>query len=269
MNTKIEGLLIHKTPYQERHIIGKILLRNGKKVSVVFYGGQGGGTKKKSSVLQLGYMLQIELRKTTKETDLYSAKEWRTIWAHEHIAPTDYKVFYLMCLYLELASKVATEAKLEDPHDEGDLSSEGIFRVLSNGLFQMEKCQIRDGRINSSIHFITYLGKLLLELGVLPDISVCVLCYKDFQRGQYSGLVPNSGGFACSDCVGSEVRSIPDANVLRELLKDILSSKYDEIFKASVCDIDRGLLSLLFNYFLFQFHFNKEDFKSVDMALGQ
>ena len=48
MQSKIEGIVTSKIPYDERHIIANVILRNGKKVSVVFYGGRGGGPKQKS-----------------------------------------------------------------------------------------------------------------------------------------------------------------------------------------------------------------------------
>ena len=51
MQTKIEGLILSKVPYDERHVIANLLLRSGRKVSVVFYGGRGGGKKQKSSIL--------------------------------------------------------------------------------------------------------------------------------------------------------------------------------------------------------------------------
>ena len=86
MQTKIEGILIRKIPYQDRHIIGTLLLRSGRKVSVLFYGGQGGGKKLKSSTLELGHMLRVELGRSKSTSDLYRAKEWSPIWIHEKIA---------------------------------------------------------------------------------------------------------------------------------------------------------------------------------------
>ena len=52
---RLEGILVQKTPYQDRHVVGKILLRNGQLLTSLFYGGQGGG--KKNETFQSGARL--------------------------------------------------------------------------------------------------------------------------------------------------------------------------------------------------------------------
>ncbi len=76
MNTKIEGILLSKLAHGERNLLVKLLLRSGKIISVMFYGGRGGGEKKKSSVLEIGTMLKVELARSKSNSELYSAKEW-------------------------------------------------------------------------------------------------------------------------------------------------------------------------------------------------
>ena len=72
----IEGILIRKTPFQERHVMGNVLLRNGKSLSVLFYGGQGGGKKSKPSTLELGHLFSITASPGKNYSDIIRAKEW-------------------------------------------------------------------------------------------------------------------------------------------------------------------------------------------------
>ena len=41
MQRKVEGLVLSKMPYQDRHIIMKLLMRSGQVVHVLLYGGRG------------------------------------------------------------------------------------------------------------------------------------------------------------------------------------------------------------------------------------
>ena len=98
MQNKIEGLVLSKVPYDERHIIANLLLRSGRKVAVVFYGGRGGGKKQKSSIIELGFMLSVELAHAKTNSDIYHAKEWNLVWNHDLIR-LDHTAFYLMCFF--------------------------------------------------------------------------------------------------------------------------------------------------------------------------
>ena len=99
MQTKVEGLVLSKIPYDERHLIVNLLLRTGRKISVVFYGGRGGGKKQKSSIIELGFMLSVELSQAKTNTEVYHAKEWNMIWHHDLIR-NNHNAFYLMCFFL-------------------------------------------------------------------------------------------------------------------------------------------------------------------------
>jgi len=137
MQTKIEGLVLSKIPYDDRHIIANILLRTGRKISVVFYGGRGGGTKQKSSVIELGFMLAVELRPSKTHSDVYHAKEWNLIWHHDQIRLT-HNAFYVMCFYLEIINRIAAIENLHDVHEE-NTEMVGLFATLSNALVVIEK----------------------------------------------------------------------------------------------------------------------------------
>src|SRR5690606_37672537 len=106
MNTKVEGIVLTKHPQGERNLVVKLLLRSGKVVSVMFYGGRGGGEKKKSSVLELGTMLKVELARSRSNSDMQSAKEWEAIWMADKVR-TDHIAFYALCFIVQVAAKVA------------------------------------------------------------------------------------------------------------------------------------------------------------------
>ena len=111
MQTKIEGIVLSKIPYDERHIIAHLLLRSGRKVSVVFYGGRGGGKKQKSSIIELGFMLSVELNTNRTHSEIYHAKEWSLVWHHDLIR-LDHTAFFMFCFYLAVINKISLNENL-------------------------------------------------------------------------------------------------------------------------------------------------------------
>lgn len=263
MERKIEGLLLSKVPLQDRHIIGKLLLRNGKYVSVLFYGGQGGGKKQKSSTLEIGHMLKVELAYSRSTTDLYKSKEWSALWFHKKIRE-NYKAFYLMCLFVEVTSKLSLEENLHDEHRDSDLSLVGLFRVLSNALTFLDKKLISPD-FNHYNHFLLFLGKLLIEQGVFPQRKLCQFCDTELAPLKKMSLVIDKGGFSCASCVAE---SHLGGRFLWQFLGDASLTKYQEFQFNSFCDEHPETLSnALFQYFLFQFQIDRGSFKSLPMVL--
>lgn len=131
----IEGIIINKIPVKARDIVAKVLLRNGRVISVYFYGGQGGGKHQKGTLVELGHMLTIVLapRKKYLESELSVAKEWTLKWDSDFIRK-DVMAFYFMCFIFELISKIAVSQEL-DELDFKDEEYVGIFNVVSNALF--------------------------------------------------------------------------------------------------------------------------------------
>ena len=267
MNTKIEGLILKKSPYQERHLICHLLLRSGKKVSVIFYGGKGGGKNKKSSILEIGHMIKLELRRTKSTSELYNAKEWDGLWIHNNIR-SNHKAFYLLCLYLEIILKLSLFENLHDEHASHDESTKGLFRVLSNAIFFLEK-KIGDQSLDTHFQLVVFLTKLLSEQGLFPDREKCVL--SDMSLNDLSELVltPEHGGFADASLVNHEdKRSQIGGAAGKELwflLGHIMGMKYQEIRDFSIQN--KQISRILFQYFCFQFHFEETNFKSVSMVI--
>lgn len=263
MERKIEGLLLSKTPLQDRHLIGKLLLRNGKYVSVLFYGGQGGGKKKKSSILEVGHMLKVELSYSRSTTDLYKAREWASLWFHKNIR-NNHKAFYLMCLFLEVSSKLSLEENLHDEHKDSDRSFIGLFRVLSNALLFLDQKLITSD-FNRYIHFLLFLGKLLIEQGVFPQRKLCQYCDAELASLEDLSLIIDKGGFSCASCV-------PDSQLggrfLWKFLGEASSTKYQEFQLNSFGnEHPEAISNALFQYFLFQFQLDRGSFKSLPMVL--
>ena len=114
MLTKIEGLILSKTPYGDRHLICRLLLRNGRKISAIFYGGQGGGKNQKGSLIEAGYMLKLELKRGSgkSEESVYSVKEFSPIWQHKKIRE-NFNAYYLLCFFVEITEKISQREDLK------------------------------------------------------------------------------------------------------------------------------------------------------------
>ncbi len=162
---KIEGLILNKVPFKERDLICTLLLRSGKKLSVLFPGGMGGGKKKKSHNLEVGNLFSVELMGTfNREKKIYKAKEWQLKWFHERMR-NSYMAVCLLAFFVDFCKQSSVEASLEV---ESDLAGEGefvgFFKVLSNALVLLESIQERLWE-----QAFIFLAKLSLELGVFPE----------------------------------------------------------------------------------------------------
>lgn len=261
MQTKIEGLVLSKVPYDERHIIAHLLLRSGRKISVVFYGGRGGGKKQKSSVIELGFMLSVELQTAKTNTEIYHAKEWNLIWHHDKIR-LQHNAFYLMCFFLEVINKISPVENLHEVHEE-NTEMVGLFTSLSNALVHMEKCLAQDFFFSHS-HSVIFLTKTLLHLGVFPEREHCTLCGEGLVRFNDMYLVAEEGGFACPPCMNSrKTYTVQSGRELWELVGHIAHTKYNDL--GAIKLEYKSLPKMLFHYFCFQFHFEEKDFKTAAM----
>ena len=86
MRVKIEGIILAKNLFKERDLICRLLLRNGKQVSVLCYGGQGGGRRMKSSLIELGHLLSLEISRFRRNHQgMYSSREYSLVWHHRYL----------------------------------------------------------------------------------------------------------------------------------------------------------------------------------------
>ncbi|MBC7427427.1 MAG: recombination protein O N-terminal domain-containing protein [Bacteriovorax sp.] len=262
MQNKIEGLVLSKVPYDERHIIANLLLRSGRKVSVVFYGGRGGGKKQKSSIIELGFMLSVELAHAKTNSDIYHAKEWNLIWNHDLIR-LNHTAFYLMCFFLEIITRVAPTENLHEVHEE-NVEMVGLFTSLSNALVHMEK-SLKEKEFYIHSHAVVFLTKTLLHLGVFPEREHCTLCGEDLQQFNDMYLIAEEGGFACPPCMNARAKyTMQSGRELWEIVGHIAHTKYSELGGLKL--EYKSLPKMLFHYFCFQFHFEEKDFRTAPMV---
>ena len=255
MINRIEGILISKIPFQEKHIIGKLILRNGKRATVLFYGGRG-SLKKKSSYLDLGHMIKVEVAPYKRDSSMVKSKEWSLVWA-PHKVRSSIKLFFLLCFYMEVVDKIAPCHDFED-EAFSDLSSQGIFRVLSNALYFLENREVRG-------QMVLFLGKLLLHQGLFPRRDICCFCGRSFPEGMALFLVPDHGGFSCVLCfdrsekVDREIEYGDD--VLHHFLGDVTEVEYKNFYFSE--KFNTSISQSLFHYFCYQYQLRPESFKSL------
>jgi recombinational DNA repair protein (RecF pathway) len=263
----VEGILINKFPYKEKNYIGHLLLRNGMKTSVIFYGAQGGGKKHKSSILQLGYLFKVNLSLTKKGSfELLNSKEYQEKWFHKHISD-DPKAFYLLCFYCEFIEKFAAVA-----HEAGDLEEsfdlhQGVFRLLSNAIFNLEKV-ISEKRYHHELELFTFLTKALVEFGIFPRTEMCAISGEKIDGSMPIALKADAGAFALMSMMSMEDQRRADPRhglVERKALLDISSHKYGEIQNFEGVDLEccRDILE----YICYQQHIHLKDFKTLAMIL--
>lgn len=257
MKTKVEGLILSKHVQGERNLVVKLLLRSGKIISTMFYGGRGGGEKKKASVLELGTMLKLELARSRSSSDMYSAKEWEPMWMakamrENHIA------FYALCFIVQVAAKVAVEENLHDDSHGFDEHSQGIFRAVSNALVHLEN-SVEQGQMHASGELVLYLAKMLIELGVFPELRSCMICDAELKGLRALSLSADHGGFVCHTCTSGEVALVDIFNLLGEAA----TKKSPEITPSH--SITKLGLERLWQYFCFQTNLDPKDFKTLSM----
>ena len=257
MISKLEGILVSKTPFKEKHFIGRLILRNGKKASVLFYGGRG-SLKKKASYIDSGHMIQITLAPYKRDPSMVQTKEWSLVWAPE-IVRNSVKHFFLLCFFMEVVDRIAPPHDFED-EDFSDLSSQGIFRVLSNSLYMLDKEKV-NGCDNASFHMFTFLGKLLLHQGLFPLRDECCFCGEELRHRKEAILVASQGGFSCHSCSNiNENSNLEGVRMLRAL--DLVASIEFRDFVPSR-EIGKSLSWPLFDYFCYQYQLSPNSFKTL------
>lgn len=257
----LEGILIRKQPYKERDIIATFLLRNGDRVSGYLYGGQGGGSLKKSDILQIGYCLRFKAESTGKGKGVlssYKFSEWEIVWQHEHIR-NHYFTFFFMTYLCELFEKIA----LPFTGDLDLIENRDLFGVLSNGLFALDKKPTMARDLKKIIF-----AKLIYLAGILPELSTCYFCEKELIYLP-AFLFVHEGKCSCSHCTSEPSRE--DGFWLKPLfgnaLHGVLKTNFQEaIHKTEELEILDG--DVLEGYLWHHFHIKKESFRTLASFKG-
>lgn len=252
----IEAILVRKTPFQDRHLIGDLILRNGKKQGVLFFGGLGGGKKIKPNNLEIGKLYQIAYKSPVKG-DLIQTKEWNVKWSHEQIR-YDYWRFVLLSLICEITALTAIPQ--EDLENDVDQQHAGLFKVLSNGIFFLENNKIP----NNNYHFACFfLGKFMADFGIIPLTERCIDCEQSFKTFAPSFFDIEKGGFICSQCPINDNATLNSEHLRQTILQSkIINWKNFEIGMEKIePKIDH--VKLLINYILFQLNLSQDSIKTI------
>ncbi len=256
LDFKTQALVLHKTPFRDRDLVVKLISQSGSLMSVLFYGGRGGGVKKKSSLVEVGHCLNLNLRKSSKlENNLLTAKEWSLKWSPNHIR-LNHTAFYLMSFFSEIFLKLGQEA-----HDYEEDEHKELYIILSNALFYLdESVQQSDFKIYA--HLSTFLSKLIYQLGISPDYESCYNCSKEL-KNDFTFNVQN-GVFSCCENEGFNKSEFESAFKLYRKLKSSFSLKYPQSLEED--DNDYSVSKNLFHFFCYQYQFNPSNYKSYSLV---
>ena len=107
-----------------------------------------------------------------------------------------------------------------------------------------------------------FFAKLLIEQGVFPNTSSC--CFCDANLSHYDGLhlLPEQGGFSCSDCsdADGQVLTMKAGKEIWKLLKAYSRRKYQQVLYRPLAHAEA--LPFLFQFFCYQFQLSESSFKS-------
>jgi recombinational DNA repair protein (RecF pathway) len=265
MKLGLEGLLLHKVPHSDRHIIAQLLLRNGKRCAVMFFGGQGGGKKFKVSGLEYGNLIKAQVSSQRQVVEVASCQEWQVAWGHEHVRH-HHQAFTFLCFALELVRSLSPEDQLGDQHRESDQSAEGLFRVLSNALFRLDRL-VKEENFHLYGEWSIFLGKLLIEQGLFPDREHCVLSGEPLRPGQRLSLVSSMGGFARVELLkGQEQQMMGETGtILYPVLAEIAAGTYQQLPSFKHCQQNHA--RVLWDYFCYQTQIESARYKTLSMLL--
>jgi DNA repair protein RecO len=243
--------------YQERDLVVKVLTREGEKLGLFVYGGQGGGKKLKPKVFEPGSLLKIFTQDSSHRSgddQLKIVKESSPLWQPEKIRHQA-MAFYIQCFYLEVLNKVAVDTS--GPHA---LTSPGLFNVLANALFYLDKAS-HDPKPNWIHHLALFQVKLLHHLGIFPQMDNCHEILKSHQ----AWLIQAEGGFACLNCVDQEVKGREPT--LFSHLKKAYQTRYEDYRELGEIPVD--VVKEMFSFLLFHLQLKEKDFRTLTMIFGQ
>jgi len=119
-----------------------------------------------------------------------------------------------------------------------------------------------------SLSFI-FLSKLLLEQGLFPIREGCAFCDCELDHMKTIFLISDHGGFSCAECTThleeDQLRNKREGRELWELLGGVANQKYTQLLELAIEDPDA--MESLLHYFNYQFGFQRDHFKSLQMVI--
>lgn len=262
---KVEGILLNKFPYQDKHIIGHLLLRNGVKLSVIFYGAQGGGKNNKGSILQLGHLFSVSFGQIKSHFEMLSAKEYSEKWQHKFLSINP-RAFYLLCFFNEIIEKVSPSAGTPEDFNLDAQINGGLFRVLSNSLFYLDK-SCEDDSFDYEKTLFIFLVKTLVEIGIFPQTYSCCISGNTFEDSDAVVLLSENGGFANIQFVNAQEQRLTDGHLgaaLRRNMIIVSQSKYSNSMQLE--SVSMAMIRQVFNYLSYQLHLKPGELKTASLV---
>lgn len=265
MKLGLEGILLNKVPHADRHVIAQLLLRNGKRCSVMFFGGQGGGKKFKVSGLEYGNLIKAQVASQKNIVEIASCQEWQVAWGHEHVRH-HHQAFNFLCFTLELVRSLSPEDQLGDLYRDSDQTAQGLFRVLSNALFRVDRL-VKEEKFHLYSEWVIFLAKLLIDQGLFPERETCVLSGEPLKPGQRLSLVSSMGGFARVELLkGQEQQMMGETGtILYPILAEIAAGNYQQLPTFQSCQ--QAHARVLWDYFCYQAQIESNRYKTLSMLL--
>lgn len=159
-------------------------------MSIYAYGGRGGGKRKISSILEVGYCLEWVCQR--KKTQTLGSSEWKILWQHQKVR-SDYLLFQRLCAYLQIM-------KMISPEEEGaGLETQHLFNLLANSLYALES--ITEKKASLPKHLGLFLVKLIHYSGLGMDTQTCMATGEPLEAGVIH-LYPDQGGFIQAETTG-------------------------------------------------------------------
>ncbi len=239
-------------------------MRNGQVVHVILYGGRGGGKHQKGSDVELGHLCRGIVSGRAQSEGLIRGKDFEAVWSHQNIRH-DYKLYSLLCFFLEVIAKLAPQASWEEeiPNEFESGEMAGFFRVLSNALVYLDTPR-GEAAANLADQLALFVSKLMLELGIFPLLERCVLSGTVLTSQTSMGLLSEKGGFADSKLIAVG-RSGLSHTPLRQFLIQVRETRYpDFVFSGP---LEHALVKNLVDYFLFHVHLHPFDFKTLSLVI--
>jgi recombinational DNA repair protein (RecF pathway) len=264
---KLEGIVLNKNLVKSSDLICKLLLRSGNTIDVMFYGGAG-SKRKKSSVIEIGALLNIEIsnRKTGVSSEIKIAKEYLLSWRSEKIR-YNFEAYSLICFFSELVTKISVKYS-EDTLDSDEHS--GIFNVLTNAVFHIDK-SVEAGTFNKFQFLPIFLIKTFYYMGIFPDTKTCRTCNSNLDQLRFV-FRGDFGGFVCENCLSSEdsqganyTGAYEDYKLFRQLLNSYFETSFKEL--DSLTPMTKENVQILINYLLYNFQISPDSLKSLPMVL--
>jgi recombinational DNA repair protein (RecF pathway) len=251
----IDGIVLKKMPYQERHLLVTLLLRHGFQKTFLFYGGLGGGRLQKGSVLELGHLIRFQPMAQTKKASgqLDRCKDWDCAWFHHHIRK-NYRALAQLCFYLETLQKFSP---IEEDSEFGLDTHRNLFAVLSNALVALDRLGAKPAEKDFHFHLAFFLGKMLMALGLCPPLDACVLSAAPLTLQSKVMLHPDQGGF------GLTHPGTNDDTALLHFLADVSRTRYGDINPKDGINLTHA--KKLFEFLCVQYNTNRHDFKTSEI----